>query len=662
MSALKQRHEIDGLRALAVLPVILFHAGVPALGGGFVGVDVFFVISGYLITSLLLKDLQAGRFSLLDFYERRARRILPALFLVLLCCLPFAWLWLLPSDAKSFAQSLTAVTVFASNLLFWQTSSYFDSQADLKPLLHTWSLAVEEQYYLFFPLLLLALRRFRTRSLVAVLLVVTLISLGWAEAQVRTQPEASFYLLHTRAWELLLGALTAIWLMQRGELPPPSPITQSASMIGLALLVLANLAFDRSTPFPSLWAVIPTLGTALIIAFAHPHSLVGRLLSWRPLVAVGLISYSAYLWHQPLFAFARHRSLETPGVPLMLFLSVCSLLLAYMSWRWVEQPWRDRSRFSRRQVFLMALVGSLAFAVIGLVGHFTQVLQKPMEPAQSAFLDHFENSLPRQAYFQREDYASAYRSECDFYNLDAYRRHQPTRQPLAQIADSCHVRDGSRSRAVLIWGDSHAAQLNAGLAAHLPSNWQRLQVSSSGCAPGLDGRLGSSDYCEHSNAFALQTIQRARPDVVIVAQRQQHDAVQMQRIADAVKRLAPSRVMFVGPTPQWTQPLPNLVVDRMWRHTPQRTWVGVDRNVVQLDAALQSTWRTVDPDWRYLSVIDALCNPQGCPVFFGDDRMRGISSFDYGHLTPLASRELAQRLLAPAVIGAVPVESAGSGS
>ena len=447
MSALKQRHEIDGLRALAVLPVILFHAGLPSLSGGFVGVDVFFVISGYLITTLLLKDLRAGRFSLIDFYERRARRILPALFLVLLCCLPFAWAWLVPADMRSFAQSLTAVTAFASNFLFWQTSSYFDAQAELKPLLHTWSLAVEEQYYLFFPLLLLALRRWRTAALVALLLGIALLSLAWAELQVRSHPEATFYLLHTRAWELLIGALTAIWLLHRGGVPPPSGGTQTAALIGLGLLGFANLSFDRSTPFPSLWGLIPTLGTALIIAFAHPQSVAGRLLSWRPLVGVGLISYSAYLWHQPLFAFARHRSLETPGMPLMLGLALLSLLLAVASWRWVEQPWRDRSRFGRRQVFAMALVGSLLFAALGLAGHFMRGLHRPLDPAQTAFLDHFENSLPRQAYFAREGYALANRSDCDFYNLDAYRRHQPTRQPLERIADDCHVRDPAKPRA-----------------------------------------------------------------------------------------------------------------------------------------------------------------------------------------------------------------------
>ncbi len=211
------RREIDGLRALAVLPVILFHAGFKIFSGGFVGVDVFFVISGFLITTILLSELEAGNFSLINFYERRARRILPVLFFVMLLCLPFAWIWLIPDDMKSFSQSVVAVSLYASNILFWGTSGYFDSAAELKPLLHTWSLAVEEQYYLFFPVFLMLAWRFGKRWIFNCLVFVFILSLALAQWWSSSMPMAGFFLLPARGWELLIGAFVAFYFTSPGR-------------------------------------------------------------------------------------------------------------------------------------------------------------------------------------------------------------------------------------------------------------------------------------------------------------------------------------------------------------------------------------------------------------------------------------------------------------
>jgi peptidoglycan/LPS O-acetylase OafA/YrhL len=223
------RSEIDGLRAIAVLPVILFHAGFTIFSGGFVGVDIFFVISGYLITSIILHDLKNNKFSLINFYERRARRILPALFFVMFACLPFAWQWLLPEDMKRFSQSLVAVSFYASNFLFWITSNYFESASELKPLLHTWSLAVEEQYYLFFPLLLMFFWSYLKKYTAFVLVSLAVISLIVAQIGSNVAPTANYFLLHSRAWELLIGALAAYYLTQNPEprTQNPEPRTQN---------------------------------------------------------------------------------------------------------------------------------------------------------------------------------------------------------------------------------------------------------------------------------------------------------------------------------------------------------------------------------------------------------------------------------------------------
>ncbi|CAA0105610.1 Uncharacterised protein [Starkeya nomas] len=368
---MKYRSEIDGLRAVAVVPVILFHAGFSVFGGGFVGVDVFFVISGYLITAILLAEIEGGTFSIEKFYERRARRILPALFLVMAACVPFAWLWMIPEQLRDFGRSLVAVVFFVSNFLFWrEEGGYFAAAAELKPLLHTWSLAVEEQYYLFAPLSLAVLWRFGRRRVFWLVVATAVASLLATEWGWRYAPRANFYLPQFRIWELLAGSICGF--IASGRTPRPN---QALSLAGLALIVFAILYYDSSTPFPSLYALAPVVGTALILLFAHKGTFVARLLSARVFVGIGLISYSAYLWHQPLFAFARIRSMGEPPAWLMLALAGVSLVLAYLSWRFVEQPFRRRPiplMPSRRAVFAASAVAAVPFVAFGLYASITQ--------------------------------------------------------------------------------------------------------------------------------------------------------------------------------------------------------------------------------------------------------------------------------------------------
>jgi peptidoglycan/LPS O-acetylase OafA/YrhL len=372
---MEYRKEIDGLRAIAVIPVILFHAGFQRFSGGFVGVDVFFVISGYLITTIILSEKQKGTFSLINFYERRARRILPALFLVMFVSLPFAYFWLVPSDHLSFSQSLVSVASFSSNILFWLESDYFDAAAEMKPLLHTWSLAVEEQYYLLFPLFLMLVWRYRKRWIFATVLILGVVSLSLAQWGALNRPVPTFYLLPTRAWELMIGAIAAFYLLygkSNNEIVEDNRfVSELLGLLGLALIYISIVFIDKGTPFPSLYALLPTVGVILIILFSSRVTLIGRLLGTRILVGIGLISYSLYLWHQPLFAFARHKNTNEPGQWEYLLLIAMTFLLAYISWRYLERPFRIKSRISRKPVFIFALVGSVFFVAVGFAGHFT---------------------------------------------------------------------------------------------------------------------------------------------------------------------------------------------------------------------------------------------------------------------------------------------------
>ncbi len=360
---MQYRREIDGLRAIAVIPVIFFHSGIEQFSGGFVGVDVFFVISGYLISSIILGDIAANQFSMRRFYFRRARRILPALYLVMLVCLPVSWFLMAPHQAKDLSQSVAAATVFLSNLFFYIETDYFHPFADTSPLLHTWSLAIEEQFYIVFPLFALLMLRLSRNTLVWATAILLLLSLGLSEWAWRTDPVANFYLTPTRAWELLAGVSCTLYLHSTSR-----DKSDLLATIGLILVLLAFFLIDEDTPFPSIIAVVPVFGTVLIILYAERTTLVGRLLSLPMFVGIGLVSYSAYLWHQPLLAFAR---IMTQGELSSLTVALCLLttgILSVASWRYVERPFRRNLIPGPLVVIIFGLSASLLVGV-GYWGH-----------------------------------------------------------------------------------------------------------------------------------------------------------------------------------------------------------------------------------------------------------------------------------------------------
>ncbi|MGP1386509.1 MAG: acyltransferase family protein [Thainema sp.] len=522
---MKYRAEIDGLRALAVISVILFHAGFRYFSGGFVGVDVFFVISGYLITTIVVSEIEQDTFSLINFYERRARRILPALFLVVFVSLIFSWFWLRPPDMKDFSQSLIAIPYFLSNILFWLESGYWGTANELKPLLHTWTLAIEAQYYFIFPLYLMLIWRFHKRQLFNSLLFITAISFLLSQWGAYNLPSANFFLLPTRWWELALGASLALFVLQKqavySHLCKKNIVNEALGWIGLTAIIYSVIVFDETVPFPSFFALIPTVGTGLIILFTTSQTRVGQLLSTKYLVRIGLISYSAYLWHQPLFVFARHRSLTEPSQFLIIMLIILVFPLAYLSWKYIEKPFRSTSRISKKAIFLFWLVGSVIFIEVGIAGYITdgfvsrvpeeaqpierligQINLNPTQQlnslAQLVALDAIEQTklayLGQTAdrpnpnhYSQLNTVPEPNQDPSDSYNYDFSMKCDG---PLTWSAD-CRTSDEPE---ILIWGDSFAMHLVPGIMASNP-NAQIIQMTMSVCGPFFDiAPVSEPDY------------------------------------------------------------------------------------------------------------------------------------------------------------------------
>jgi peptidoglycan/LPS O-acetylase OafA/YrhL len=369
VSSISYRKEVDGLRAIAIIPVILYHAGFSKFSGGYFGVDVFFVISGYLITMIILREIEVGTFKLARFYERRARRLLPAQFLVIFTCIPLAWLFL-PADLyKNFSQSVSFAALFGSNIFFWRESSYFAPSSQFVPLIHTWSLGIEVQFYLFFSLLLFLCWRLSKRYISIIVSVFFVTSFIVFVFFAKSRPVANFYLLPSRIWELLIGALVALYLSKKSRRQFNELTSEMLGWLGLILILFSIFTFDRLSFSNTVYIVFSTFGAALVLIFANKHTLLAKFIGNKAFVAVGLISYSLYLWHQPLLAFARLSNAAPLSFLDFCWITTALFLLAFASWRLVERPFRDKRRVNRMVFFKFSIFGMLFFLVIGILGH-----------------------------------------------------------------------------------------------------------------------------------------------------------------------------------------------------------------------------------------------------------------------------------------------------
>lgn len=467
------RRDIDGLRALAILPVLGFHAGLPGFSGGFVGVDVFFVISGFLITGIIAREIDEGQFSLLRFYERRARRILPALLLMIAVVLGAAALFYLPADFAGVPRSALMTLLFMANAWFFTQTGYFGGPADSMPLLHCWSLAVEEQFYLAFPFLLWACARFAPQYRTRALVLAGLLSFAIAWAKQADTDGFAFYLLPARAWELLAGSLLALH-------PPDTTGSQRKSealaLFGLLLIAGAVFAYDRSTVFPGISALAPVGGAALLIRHA-PGTMMGRLLSTPILVGTGLISYSLYLWHWPIIVFADYLT-DGPQRPLFkAAIIAASFLTAWASWRFVERPFRDPRRFGQRRIFRLALGGMGAIAAFALA----------LVPL-GGWPSRFPPEVTRLAQAAHD--ISPKRDRCILDEAGADHPDCILGAPVAPTA--------------AIWGDSHGVELAWALGESLASeNRSVVQRTRASCPPVNGYHVANDPGCAAGNARTM---------------------------------------------------------------------------------------------------------------------------------------------------------------
>jgi peptidoglycan/LPS O-acetylase OafA/YrhL len=625
---LKYRPEVDGLRAIAVISVILCHLGTGAFAGGYVGVDIFFVISGFLITQVIVEDLRAGTFSIANFYERRIRRIVPALVAVCACCTAVAVVVLLPEELTAYAASLLAATFSLSNFWFANLTGYFDPAAATQPLLHTWSLGVEEQFYVVFPLLLSLAYRSSPQRIPVLVWGALALSLAASIMLTPDAPKTSYFLIHTRAWELLLGSVIALGLVGSANAAWQREL---ASVLGLLAIVFAVFAFNAETLFPGYAALLPTVGAALII-WAGGDTAVARGLSIRPMVFIGLISYSLYLWHWPLIVFAKLLLVQPFTLVQQLFLVAVAFSLSIVTWRFVETPFRHRGRTGRSWKTVFAggslSLGVLAASAVTLIGFQGLPNRFSGEVLELAAASH--DASPR-------------RATCHFDGT------------LAGEFDQSCILGAAVAPSIIIYGDSHGAELSIALGALAESRNQSVrELTASGCPPALDFTYPDRPECGAYNAKILRQLVSLPPRTIILVANSvawTHEyAVEFTRGFEAVVRAlsaAGHRIIVLGPVPPHPNQLPvpaTLARKAILGTEPDAYTFQPDlKALLRLELTLERIATAAGAS--YLSLLPTLCNGNGCKAAIDG----AVLYFDDNHLTVQGEKLIAAKLLAPVI-------------
>jgi peptidoglycan/LPS O-acetylase OafA/YrhL len=632
--ALKYRPDIDGLRAVAVLSVLFYHAELSRMSGGFVGVDVFFVISGYLISSIVFSEIAESHFTVTGFYQRRIRRIFPALFAMLAVSSVFALIYLLPSELISYSKSMLAATTSTSNFYFWKHSGYFDLPTS-QPLLHTWSLAVEEQFYISFPLFLVVVRKFfpqRLRISVAFLFFVSLIA---SIIVVSHSKEAAFYMPYTRAWELLLGTILSLGVFPRLN---SAWLRNLATLAGIGMIAFSVLSYNRETVFPGVSALAPCVGSALVIwAGEAGSSLVGTVLSWRPFVFIGLISYSLYLWQWPVIVLRRmgvitgvsaitsqyHTALLSSHRFDILVEIVLSFVLAAVSWRLVECPFRNGPlRLTGRSLFALAGVTMFVLSAFCLLTVFA-----------GGFGGRFSsNALQVASDLDGNEEFRLMRTGTCFITSDYH---------FDKYNNSICLHQDSGKKNYLLVGDSHSAMLYPALSSYLRGA-NIMQASAAGCEPSLHP-VGSSD-CRKMMEYIFQNYLPTHPvqGVFVAGRWEEKNLEGLAALIDWAKQHQVEVTVF-GPMPEYDGPLPRLLAYSIAWNKPNLASEHLVASLGPLDAEMQrmamNTWHV-----PYISLYQEICGAKSCTEY-SDTAHRIPLMGDTNHLTQSGASFVIERLV-----------------
>ncbi|MDD1499822.1 acyltransferase family protein [Agrobacterium sp. CNPSo 3708] len=634
------RPEIDGLRALAVLPVLFFHANLPGFSGGFVGVDVFFVISGYLITAKIYGDLKGGNFKFLDFYERRARRILPLLLCVIAACMPLAFFIFNPGDFSRFASSIPKILELKAEVYFRKTGGYFDAVDYPRPLLHTWSLSIEEKYYIVFPIIFgFVFGRWRHR-LGGTLIGATLAFLFLSVILTAIKPAGSYYMFWARIWEILIGANVALFAPYLSAVVRPRA-RSAATWASVATLGGCIYLFDETVAYPGVLSVIPSLSACLLILFTTRVSLLGRALSSRPAIFTGLLSYSIYMWHLPAFVIAEEAGLfSDPTYKAAVIGAVFAV--SYLSWRYIETPFRRQSAISTKQ-FLTVMSGSICLILLA------SSMLKDVNDKRVASVTprHTNDSLKLE--------------ECLLYKE-------------SRFSATCHLDDAKKSPQVLLIGDSHAAAVYSSLKSWASTRGFELKpMTATYCLPLITGfpenrSETATKRCEEINKQVLQEIDSKKPDLIILAaymyqwsaaggsipvdERWSYPSYFSDFRAALSKLTKEHRVIVLGQVPVWKKFLPELVAQELGvfqsdlKRIPRYSDSGLMDGLFKFDVAYRKT--VTEAGAEYVSVLDALCKDSKCPRYEENERgLPELSTADYGHLSKPASDHVVSSVLGP---------------
>jgi peptidoglycan/LPS O-acetylase OafA/YrhL len=642
---MKYRPYIDGLRAIAVLSVVSFHAFPKWMGGGFIGVDIFFVISGFLISTILFEGLEKGIFSFSDFYARRIRRIFPALILVLISCFAYGWFTLLPDEYMLFGKHMAGGAGFVSNFMFWNEAGYFDKVATTKPLLHLWSLGIEEQFYIIWPLLLWCIYKWRLNPLM-ITTIIALTSFALNLYSVKTDGTAAFYSPQTRFWELLSGSILA-WLTihpnkalcalrvklnlllnsliyRHTPADGRNTLYNVQSILGFLLISYGLYRISKDYYFPGSWALIPVIGAVLIISAGSNAWLNRTLLSNKVLVWFGLISYPLYLWHWALLSFAEILNGDLLTTKTRLILVVSSVILAWLTYQLIEKPIRHGGHKKVKSIMPLVLmlivgyIGHITYQMNGLIFRFPREVRLIIQATDFRWPDYIRNGV------------------CHIQEMKST-KHDPVCYEITRPL-------------IALWGDSHASSLYPGFKAlQAEKGFGLIQLTQAGCGPIFDLQKfeATRENCNEVNSIILRELSVKQPDIIVLHGAWISDDFKIapevlrtkftKTIVQIKSRLPNAKVVVIGPMPRWRDG-PQKTSYLYWKAQLNKTKPIPQRQQAETLNEVDKILAEIchDNELDYISPIFELCNSEGCIARVGTTPETFIA-VDYGHLSKAGS-------------------------